>query len=674
MDLDTFVSRLDGVKHMPSGIAARCPAHHDTVASLAVNAGKRGGIVVKCHAGCTASAIVEALGLGLSDLMGAPFIEDQYIYTDEAGQEIWRVERWANPKTFRCRPGLPAPAERLLYRAEALAWARDNQATVYVVEGEKDANRLAELGLVSTCNVGGADAWLPHYADQLAGCHVIVIADNDAPGRRHAREVAASVAPVAASVLTRVPRYGKDVSDLLDLGWTLEHLDPLAEAEGVGLQIVKASNLDLREIEWAWRGYIPLGAVTIIEADPGVGKSMITIDLVSRWSTGAVMPDECVHGGPYSVVMVSAEDDPNATIGPRLRAAGADMERVELVTAGSNPNEPFTFGTDLEELARHVRQAGVKIIVLDPLMAFLGDKVDSHSDHSVRRALHPLYRLAQDSGAAVIVVRHLNKGSGGRAIYRGGGSIAFIGAARAAYTVGRDPDDRLKRVMACVKMNIAAEPPSLSLSVEYGVRGPFVKWHGKIDTDAQTVLDGRHVSETEEIIKFLNHVVIDEPMKWSEIVEEGKELGYSAKMLRTRRDRSRLAQIPGHAGRASVRWGYLDHRISHVPVPGDVEPICPIGPAEVAGVEGIRADDGTDPALHVPPSPATTDGHMGHMGSEDQADGQMGQTVEPAPSALETPSAPPGCEVCGSELAFVFADHGNVVRCLSHDPETYAGG
>lgn len=672
MELEDFLSKLEGVKQQPSGFSARCPAHEDKVASLSVNVGKEGGIVLKCHAGCQAADVVGAVGLTLKDLMGAPHITDIYVYTDDDGSELWRVERWANPKDFRCRPGLPPPAQRKLYRAEALAWARERNEVVYIPEGEKDANRLAEMGFVSTTNVGGAGAWLPHYAQQVKGCHVVVIADNDGPGRKHAREAAANCATEALSVSIVVPRYGKDLSELLDLGWTMDALDPLPEEEELG--VLLAANVRPRPVEWVWKGYIPAGAVSMAEGDPGDGKSITTTDLAARWSSGAPMPDGSRHDGPYGVVMVSAEDDPETTIVPRLRAAGADLNRVLLVTHGiGDPSKPFTISTDMTALTKLVIKNNIKVITLDPLMAFVGDETDSHNDHKVRRALHPLYRLAQDTGAAVVVVRHLNKGTGGKAVYRGGGSIAFIGAARAAYAIGRDPEDAERRVFACVKMNIAERPPSLAFSIDNSEHGPVLKWHGAIDADAQDVMDGRRKNgEDAEILQFLNTVVESEPLTWKEITQCGADLGYSERMLRFRRDRSRLMQISGTEGRRSVRWGYLNHVKPRVPIDAPSTTHMPHLP--ISGVCPDSANGG-----HVPeetPLQTTVDGAYGwQMGTSWQMADDLQPIDDDARRDAELADLPLVCQVCETETSVHrFGNPYWVVRCRSHSPRRMGGG
>jgi putative DNA primase/helicase len=667
MELEDFLSRLDGVKRLPSGFSARCPAHDDHVASLSINAGREGGIVAMCHAGCNIEHIVDAVDLAMSDLAGEPHITAEYPYFTEDGQLLYTVERWTNPKTFRCRPGLPAPAQRVLYRTDALAWARERAATVYITEGEKDANRLAGLGLVSTTNVGGAGAWLPHYGEAVYGCPVIVIADNDDPGHAHARAVAASVAEHATSVITLAPRYGKDVSELLDLGWTLDALDPLPEAGRLGL--IQARNVLTRPVLWVWQGYVPAGKVTMIEGDPGDGKSILTTDLAARWSSGMPMPDGQRTGRSINVIMVSAEDDPQDTIVPRLTVAGADLERVYLVTRGTDLSRPFTLSKDLPALAEQAMALQVGVITFDPLMALLGDDVDAHSDHSVRRALWPLHQLAIDTGVAVVVVRHLNKGTG-KAVYRGGGSIGIGGAARAVYNVGRDPENPSRRVLSSVKMNIAATPDSLAYSIESGDKGPYVEWHGAIDASAQEIVDGHYRDDDDaEMVYFLNSVVENgEPMKWHDIVLAGKKEGYTDKQLRTRRGRSRLVKITGHEGRRSVRWGYLEHTLAHLP---EVDPYSPLVPHGTVPVSHPSREDGPS----APPPATPGHGPMGAQGGTRAADGQMAEDTGPDDEDFQDAAlaeTPLVCQVCQTEEAVSrFGRPWWVVRCVAHSPLSY---
>lgn len=655
MDFDSFLGRLDGARPQHGGqFEARCPAHDDRKASLSLREGQHGGVVLTCHAGCGVEDVVAALGLTLADIAGEPFLEATYVYTDEAGEPLYEVQRWGNPKTFRGR--LPAVAERVPYQLPALAWARARGEVVYVCEGEKDCDRLAQLGVPATTSPSGAGHWYDHYALYLRDLDVVVVADNDPAGRAHARAVAASVRPHARSLVITAPRYGNDVSELLDLGFTLDLLDPIADVGGLGA--INAANVRPRRVQWVWDGYVPEGMVTIFEGDPGDGKSILTVDLVARWTSGAPMPDGLPHGGPYNTVLITAEDAPDMTIAPRLIAAGADRSKVEIITHGGDGGmRPFDVTTDMPELYRLVMEKKIKIVVLDPLMAMIGGTTDSHNDASVRRALFPLFALASDTGCAVIVVRHLNKGSG-RAIYRGGGSIGFVGAARAAYTIGRDADDPNRRIIACVKMNVAREPASLAYLIDSGPVGPFINWQGVVETTAQGIVDGHSTSETDDITEFLNRVVENgTPMTWREIVRRGhEEDGYTEKQLRSARKRSRLSKIMGSEGNRSVRWGYLEHQLA---------------------AEAVT--ESAPPSAHLTPPPLVHDlgpvakiGQAGPSESSTESNDESSSQDEEERRDDEVRALPLACTICQTiEGVHKYFRPYWTVRCRAHSPFTY---
>src|SRR5262249_22936941 len=148
------------------------------------------------------------------------------------------------------------------------------------------------------------------------------------------------------------------------------------------------------------------------------------------------------------------------TIRPRLEAAGADLDRIHIFHAVRREGHEVipSLPENLPELERAIRDRHAELVVIDPLMAYLGGGVDAHRDQDVRRALAPLAKMVERTGAAGLAVRHLNKGgaSGGNPLYRGGGSIGIIGAARSGLLVARDPDDPERRVFAVTKSNLAA--------------------------------------------------------------------------------------------------------------------------------------------------------------------------------------------------------------------------
>lgn len=254
------------------------------------------------------------------------------------------------------------------------------------------------------------------------------------------------------------------------------------DIEDEGLSSVRLSQVEEERLYWLWRGRIPLGAITLLDGDPGLGKSLLTLDLAARVSTGREMPDGTpgVEGeGPQRVLLFSAEDDPARTILPRLRAAGADLDLVELGQGAwtqrtgkkSLEHRNFLLPRDVEVLQWKLEEdSNPLLVIIDPLMAFLEGRVNSWRDQDVRAALAPLAKIAQKSWAAIVIVRHLNKAAGASAIYRGGGSIGIIGAARSGLLVAKSPDDpEHERVLASVKSNLGPPMPSMRYQVLSGM-------------------------------------------------------------------------------------------------------------------------------------------------------------------------------------------------------------
>lgn len=256
---ERLLSRLPDAKRTANGWSACCPAHEDRRASLAIVEGDHSGAVLHCHAGCEPSAVVAALGLTLADLMppriqseparatrkpaasDKPPIMATYNYRDETGKTLFQVIRY-EPKGFRQRrpksgggwewsvKGVRVVPYRL---PELLA---DAAQAIMVVEGEKDADRLADIGVLATCNAGGAGKWTAAHAEFLRGRRAVVLPDNDEPGRKHAQQVAQSLHGIAESVriveLPGLPPKG-DVSDWIAAGGTKEGLERLAEASSL---------------------------------------------------------------------------------------------------------------------------------------------------------------------------------------------------------------------------------------------------------------------------------------------------------------------------------------------------------------------------------------------------------------------------------------------------------
>ncbi len=531
--LDQAGSRV--VRRGHGQIMAQCPSHDDKNPSLSVKEADDDSALVHCFAGCDIDDVLSAIGLRKRDLFSGdadggerPFtpssqkftpsdgnaenaeaftksspsgdelfgeslnsspdstptpktLEARYEYRDETGILAYNKLRFSD-KTFSFTrsdgaPGLKG-APRVLYGLPLVLAAIAAGITVYVVEGEKDADALLRDGCVATCNDSGASKpgdskWLPDYTEMLRGAVVVVVADKDEPGRVHAANVATRLDGVARSVRVVEALEGKDsfdhlaaghaVGDFVEIEFKAEDAD-----KGVFPGLVAFSDIEHEPLTWLWPGYIPEGKFVLFDGDPSVGKSTLAIDIAARVSTGKPWPDGSPGGEPSGVMVLAAEDGPADTIRPRLDAAGADTRQVFLlrtvqrIVKGKAVECSPTIEDDVAAIEAMVIQKGIKLIVIDVLMAFLGSGTNSHNDQEIRQTLSPLGAMCDRTGCTVIAIRHLNKSSGTNSLYRGGGSIGISGFARAAYIIGRDPDDTERRVFAKSKSNLGVEPESIA--------------------------------------------------------------------------------------------------------------------------------------------------------------------------------------------------------------------
>lgn len=276
------------------------------------------------------------------------------------------------------------------------------------------------------------------------------------------------------------------------------------------------SEVEPEHVEWLWEGRIPYGKVSIIDGDPGQGKSALTTDLCARISVGRGWPDggECEAGG---AIICSAEDGVADTIRPRLDAAGGNPSKVlafSTMPCGEGSERMLEFPADLDLIRQAIERVEARLLIVDPISAFLPPDVDMHKDQHVRRALSPLAKMAEDTGVAVVAVRHLNKGNGS-ALYRGGGSIGIIGAARSGMIVGPHPEDDELIVLAPTKNNLAASAASLSFSLQEAANGSVrVEWRGETPLAADTILAGPADQDTKELRQAVEDQVKENGGEW----------------------------------------------------------------------------------------------------------------------------------------------------------------
>jgi hypothetical protein len=306
--------------------------------------------------------------------------------------------------------------------------------------------------------------------------------------------------------------------------------------------LVMVAEVDREQVRWLWRDRIPAGKVTVLDGDPGTGKSTLTLTVAAKVSTGSPLPDGAQPkvGG---VILLNAEDDIGDTIRPRLEAAGADLERCWVlpdVHPEGEPPRPPELPADLFLLEDLVKGKGAALVVIDPLMAFLSGAVDSHRDQDVRRVLASLAYMAARTGAAVVIVRHMNKGTGS-ALYRGSGSIGIVGAARAGLLVAPDPDDDGRRILAMTKSNLAKMPDALAYRLVndelYGVAR--VKWDGASKHTATDLVRPR-VDEDEapalaEAVRVLKEILADGPLAAGNVKRLAATAGVAERTLQRAR-------------------------------------------------------------------------------------------------------------------------------------------
>ncbi len=250
-----------------------------------------------------------------------------------------------------------------------------------------------------------------------------------------------------------------------------------------------ASAVAVEVVPWLWPGWVARGTVTVLDGDPGLGKSTITTWLAARVSRGLPLPGEAedARRDPAGVLLASAEDSAAHTIRPRLEAAGADLDRVRILDDVGEPADDgaevrnLQLPADLPLIEAQMRADGAALLVLDPLMAYVGrDRrgrlIDAHREPSARQLLAGLKRLAEATGAAVLVVRHLTKSGRASAVHRGTGSLSITAAAWSVLLAGRDPSDPGLTALAMVKGNLGPRPRTLRYRLEAAGAVSRVAW------------------------------------------------------------------------------------------------------------------------------------------------------------------------------------------------------
>lgn len=303
------------------------------------------------------------------------------------------------------------------------------------------------------------------------------------------------------------------------------------------MPIVPLSTIEPRPVEWLWPGWLAVGCLHLLDGDPGVGKSFLTGDLAARVSTGRQWPDAAgaTEREAAAAILLNAEDDAASTTHSRLTAAGAEMSRV-LVWRDGDAAERVRLPGRVGPLRAAIERSGARLVVIDPVTAFLDRGVGFCSDPEVRRALLPLAELADETRCAIVLVRHLSKAASGlgqgRAMMAGLGSVGWIASVRVAWLAGADPKIPGFGVLAPLKNNIG--PMAVSISYRLNRATSTVDWLGGTHLGARDLV--RSLSRAGSVLgrarAFVRTMVAEGRRTASDVYAAGEREGFSRRTLR----------------------------------------------------------------------------------------------------------------------------------------------
>ena len=296
------------------------------------------------------------------------------------------------------------------------------------------------------------------------------------------------------------------------------------------VEIIRMSEVDTQTVEWLWEPYIPFGKVTIVQGNPGEGKTTFALRLAAACTTGGTLPG-MKPLPPFQVIYQTAEDGLGDTVKPRLIEAEADLDRVLVI---DEAKRELTLSD--ERIEKAITQNEARLIILDPIQAYMGEKTDMNRANEVRPMFRRLADVAERTGCAVILIGHLNKAAGGQSAYRGLGSIDFRAAARSVLLIGRVKREPNVRVIVHDKSSLAPEgkPVAFCLDPETGF-----SWIGEYDITADELLSGaggNTTTKTEQAEKLILDLLADgKELASEDIVKAAAEAGISERTVKNAR-------------------------------------------------------------------------------------------------------------------------------------------
>ncbi len=366
---------------------------------------------------------------------------------------------------------------------------------------------------------------------------IYIATDNDEAGNKAAEQFSEWI-PEEKSVYRFLP-HAKDWNEEL-----VNEINGVATEDYVTIGVRKPkkpertvpmicmNDVEQTEVDWLWYPYIPFGKLTIIQGNPGEGKTFFAMQLAAACTNRKYLP-EMEPFEPFNMIFQTAEDGLGDTVKPRLLSAEADLKRVLVI---DDKDQPLTLADGRIEAA--IRENHARLVIIDPLQAFLGANVDMNRANEVRPIFRKLADIAQDTGCAIVMIGHLNKASGTQSTYRGLGSIDITAVVRSLLFIGKVKNDPTTRVIVHEKSSLA--PPGQSLAFSLGDEKGF-RWIGAYDISAEDLLAGGEGSKTElkqeQAVKLLYEMLADgKEVSVAEVNREAVERGISERTVRLARN------------------------------------------------------------------------------------------------------------------------------------------
>lgn len=573
MTLNDVLQRLEGVRGRGGKYMARCPNHGDSTPSLSVSLGSDGKILLKCFAGCSTEDIVRSMGLEMKDLFadanevfpsyGEPKAyqsaskEAEYLY---AGGKLKKVKfRKADGSKFctwqhlagtnweKGRKGI-APG---LYQSHT-----ELPPIFFLVEGEKDVENLKTAGMVAVSLPDGAQSkWEDSYNAVFKGKQVVILPDNDEPGRKYAQMCAEKLHGVAAAVWVldlkkawpEIPEKG-DISDLIahfgeddamrkvmDMLQTTPQWDPdQAAAKDPFLSLFKPlTDFTEEEATWLIPGWIPESQITLIAADGGVGKTTLWCNIMASLSSGrpCILDPEGHRRKPMKVAFCTTEDSVRKKLLKKLREAGANMQNIIAMDMAADKDgslRSFKFGSP--EMERFVKYFKPAACAFDPVQGFVPPDINMGSRNAMRDCMAPLITLGEETGTTFIVICHTNKRKGAYGRDRIADSADLWDISRSVIMAGYTENQGI-RYLSNEKNNYTQLQETVLFSINDA--GQIVKEGTSWKRDKEYMFDAataRSTPKREDCRDFILRVLETAPdhcMKSDDLVREAEMHGHS---------------------------------------------------------------------------------------------------------------------------------------------------